>query len=489
MPRNLLFIFTDQQRPDTLAAYAGVPPDVGQANLVEAPNLNALAESATVFERACCAQPVCTPSRATLLTGLYPHTHGCIENNTALSPAMPTLAEMISPEYARAYMGKWHLGDEIFAQRGFDTWLGTEDNYRKHYSRPEYAERFSDYHHYLIAQGFEPDKVSVGQRIFSRERACRMPEPHTKARFTGRAAAEFIRANAGRPWVLYAGFLEPHPPYLGPLDDHYPPEAVPDGPTFLRPPPGDAPLVNQLLSAGHRSLTDEDGQDLRTEAGWRKTRTKYLGNVTLVDRAVGDMLQALEDSGQAQDTIVVFTSDHGDQMGDHGLLGKTVMYEESQRVPLLLRAPWLERAPRRVSQPINQVDLVPTLLELLDQPVPAHIQGRSRAAALAAGQPWADDVIVEWNGVTGRGPGKVKRPLSPKDEVRVNSPRRSLISPDGWKATFSAAGEGELYHLAEDPHEQRNLFAEPAHRARIENLAARLRAWQAQTDDKESMDA
>src|SRR3990170_1417782 len=92
--RNLLFIFTDQQRADTLAAYAGGPGDFGMAAFVEAPNLNRLAEASTVFERAYVTQPVCTPSRASILTGLYPHTHGCIQNNTPLSATTPTLAEM-----------------------------------------------------------------------------------------------------------------------------------------------------------------------------------------------------------------------------------------------------------------------------------------------------------------------------------------------------------------------------------------------------------
>jgi arylsulfatase A-like enzyme len=342
----------------------------------------------------------------------------------------------------------------------------------------------SDYHHYLVAQGFEPDKDSAGQRVFSRERACAMPEPHTKARFTGRAAARLIRANVGRPWVLYVSFLEPHPPYLGPLDDHYPPQAVPDGPAYLQPPPDDAPLVNRLLSENHRAIADEDGQDLRTKAGWLKTRAKYLGNVTLVDRAVGDILAALDESGQADNTVVVFTSDHGDQMGDHGLLGKCVMYEESVRVPLIVRAPWLAQTARRVAQPVSLVDLVPTLLDLLDQPVPAYLQGRSRAAYLNGRPPPNEDVFIEWNEDNARGPSKIKQPLTGTERARVFSPWRSIISPDGWKLNLSPEGEGELYHLAADPFEQHNLFANPAHHTRRRDLGDRLRAWQAaQRDD------
>jgi arylsulfatase A-like enzyme len=436
-----------------------------------------------VFERAYVTQPVCTPSRASLLTGLYPHAHGCTQNNTPLAATTLTLAELVSPDYARAYMGKRHLGDEVIAQHGFETWVSTEDNYRRHYSRPEFHERLSSYHHYLVAQGFTPDTERVGLPVFSRKSAARLPEPHTKARYTGREAARFIREHAGRPWVLYVNFLEPHPPYLGPLDDYYAPASVPDGPAFLQPPPDDAPLVNRLLSESHRAEPDEDGQDLRTEAGWRKTRAKYLGNITLVDRAVGEILQALDESGQSARTLVVFTSDHGDQMGDHGLLGKCVMYEESLRVPLLLRVPWLDGAPRRVAAPLSLVDLVPTLLDLLAEPLPGHLQGRSRAATLAGGSPLADDVVIEWNGTNARGQNKIKRTLTGDERARLNSPWRAIVTPDGWKLCLSPVDVGELYDLNSDPHELANLFDDPAQRGRRRDLADRLRAWQVRQHD------
>src|SRR5690606_13758365 len=134
-------------------------------------------------------------------------------------------------------------------------------------------------------------------------------------------------------------------------------------------------------------------EDLTTEAGARKTRAKYMGSVTLVDRAVGDILAALEDSGLADNTIVVYTSDHGDLMGDHGIFEKCVLYEEAIRVPLLVRVPWLE-GPRRVAEPIGHIDLVPTLLDLLGQPAPAELPGRSRAGVLAGRDRLGDEAVV-----------------------------------------------------------------------------------------------
>ncbi len=110
MKPNLLFIFTDQQRADTMACYGNTH--------VQAPNLNALADQSFVFDNAYVTQPVCTPDRSTIMTGLYPHTNGCVGNNVRLNPDVQTLAEMVSDDYATAYMGKWHLGNEVIAQHG-----------------------------------------------------------------------------------------------------------------------------------------------------------------------------------------------------------------------------------------------------------------------------------------------------------------------------------------------------------------------------------
>ncbi|MDP6039123.1 MAG: sulfatase-like hydrolase/transferase, partial [Candidatus Latescibacteria bacterium] len=154
---NLLFIFTDQQRFDTMRCYGN--------DFVETPNLNALSESAFVFEHPYVSQPVCTPARSTIMTGLHPHTNGCVNNNIPLREDVPTLAEMVSDDYRCGYFGKWHLGNEVITQHGFDQWMSIEDNYRQYYSKPEYLDILSDYHHFLIRNGFEPDKESHGASV------------------------------------------------------------------------------------------------------------------------------------------------------------------------------------------------------------------------------------------------------------------------------------------------------------------------------------
>src|SRR4051812_36504101 len=125
---NLLFLWADQFRADALRAYA---PN----SLVRAPNLNRLASQSLVFEQAYVTHPVCTPSRSSVMTGLWPHQNGCTGNNRRLSPETKCFPELLAdPDYRTGYIGKWHLGDEIFAQHGFEEWVGTEDGYHKYFS-------------------------------------------------------------------------------------------------------------------------------------------------------------------------------------------------------------------------------------------------------------------------------------------------------------------------------------------------------------------
>jgi arylsulfatase A-like enzyme len=332
--RNLLFIFTDQQRADTMECYGN--------RVVQTPNLNALARGGIVFQNAYVSQPVCTPSRATIMTGLYPQTHSLVANNMPLNPGLKTIAEMVSGEYLCGYYGKWHLGDEVVPQHGFDRWLSIDDSYRGHYTNRDYLSHMSDYHHFLIDNGIKPDRENLGARVFGRPMTAGLPEELTKAAFVARESARFIRENRDRPFVLYINFFEPHQPYAGPFDDMYSREELATGPHFLQKPPKNASTVHRMM-ADYFMQSTQEGHDLTMEGGWREIRARYWGNVTLVDRHVGVILRALEESGLVGSTAVVFTSEHGDMLGDHGILHKSVMYEEAIKVPLIVRAPWLDR--------------------------------------------------------------------------------------------------------------------------------------------------
>lgn len=479
---NLLFVYTDEQAASTLACY-GNPH-------IEMPNLNRLAACSTVFERAYVSQPLCTPSRASLLTGLWPHQHGCTENNVPLQPHIPCLPELLPPgRYITAHIGKWHLGDEIFAQHGFQHWRSIEDHYAAYYGRGRDRNAKSDYHHFLIAAGFTPKNG----HHFTRPEAARLPEAFCKAAFVAREACRFIREHRHEPFVLYVNFLEPHMPFFGPRDNQYDPATVRLPANFNCPPTADQPLKTRLFAQAYAEY-GHDGQPLRTESDWRRLIARYWGLCSLVDTHLGTILNTVADCGLENQTVIVFTSDHGDMMGSHRLLGKSVMFEEAVRVPLLMRLPGQQHS-QRISAPVSQVDLVPTLLDLLGAPQPARLLGQSLRAALEGGHLTQRPVIIEWNGPnTGLGdaPGQVRildcwRAWATDAEIEaaIRDPVRTIISADGWKYNHSSRGEHELYNLNADPGECHNRANDPDCRPIIRRLRDELSLWRENVADTE----
>ncbi|MHC4914200.1 MAG: sulfatase family protein [Planctomycetota bacterium] len=475
---NLVFIYTDEQAHDTLAAYGN--------SQIRMPNLDRLAAESVVFERAYVTQPVCTPSRSTLLTGLWPHTNGCTENNVPLRPEIPCLPEMLPEgEYVTGHFGKWHLGDELFAQHGFDEWVSIEDMYNRHFTPGRDRGATSSYHDFLIAEGLTPQR---GER-FGRGEAARFPEHLGKPAFLAREASDFIRRHRDQPFALYVNFLEPHMPFFGPRNDQHDVDAIPLPPNFAAELGEDNPLKARLL-AEHFRRKGFGGQSLRSENDWRRMICNYWGLCSLVDTHAGAILETLDDCGLREDTIVVFTSDHGDMMGSHRLLAKCVMFEEAVRVPMMMRMPG--RRAGRVTGPFSQIDVVPTLLDLMGQPIPEGLPGRSRRALLEAGGGALDEpVFVEWNGPNnglGDVSGSVQIPewmtaMAEAGRIRAatTDPVRTVISPDGWKLNCSPLGEHELYDLGADPGETRNVFETESARAR--ELRADLAAWQDRAAD------
>ncbi len=480
---NLLFIYTDEQRFDTLKAYGN--------HLIEMPHLDALADQACVFDRAYITQPVCTPSRSSILTGLYPHTNGCIANNIPLDQNIPCLPEMLDDHYETAHFGKWHLGDELFAQHGFDHWLSTEDVYNQHFRAGRDKNAISDYSQWLPGKGYKPDNG----RTVSRTEAAGLPENRSKPAFLAEKSSRFIRENRDNPFCLFVNFLEPHMPFTGPRDDQYDPDSVPLPLNFDAPPTEQNHLKYRLFH--HRYAAGEKfGICSSDPDSMRKLISRYWGLCSQVDHHCGTILNTLKDCGLWDDTIIVFTSDHGDMMGSHQLIAKCVMYEEAVRVPLLVK-PQGDPVNERIKTPVSQVDLVPTLLEMMSESTPEHLEGRSFASALSTcKEPDPIDVLIEWNsinsGLGAESPDKISFPaelleVAPRDKVvqAITDPIRTIITHDGrWKLNLSPMGEHEMYDLDDDPHECNNIFGEPDMNRLITDLVERLKCRQEHIQDR-----
>jgi arylsulfatase A-like enzyme len=467
---NLLFIWTDEQRVDTMAVYGN--------KKIHVPNLNKLAAQSVVFEKAYVTQPVCTPNRAAVMTGLWPHTTGCIKNNIPLPADIPCLPEIINdPDYRTAYMGKWHLGDEIFAQHGFEEWISMEDGYSPYYGAGRDRNKRSDYHHFLTEHGYKPDRNGK----FSRAFAARRPIEHCKPKFLELKACDFLHRHRDEPFMLYINFLEPHMPFFGPLDNEHDPEQVDLPANFSDPLEENEPLRYRVK---RESCMEKYGKD---EKIIRNLIARYWGLVTQVDRSVGAILDTLENLGLTDNTIVVYTSDHGDMMGSHNLVTKSVMYEEAVRIPWLMRIPPLGTRQRVIPNPVSQIDMVPTLLELLGYRHDERLPGRSLVSLIKTGRPVRNYVYIQWN--PNSGAISVKKggtKLASKEQLKrvENESSRAVISPDGWKLCLSDLDKCQLFNLNDDPGETTNLFDSGRHKDVIARLTKKIHQWQETVADK-----
>lgn len=467
---NLLFIWTDQQRADTMAVYGN--------KAIITPNLNRLAEQSFVFKKAYVTQPVCTPSRSSVMTGLYPHTSGVMRNNVPLPKEIPCFPELLSdPDYKTAYMGKWHLGDEVFAQHGFDTWVSIEDGYTEYYHEDKDRQARSSYHHWLRGKGYKPDQVDENK--FSRGFAVSLPMEHCKPKFLEGEAIGFLEKNQYHPFVLYVNFLEPHTPYSGPLNDLHRPENVEIPANF------DDPL-DENEPGSYRKIREQQIESIGSErSDFRNLIRKYWGLVSQVDRSVGAILGKLEELGLSDNTIVVFTSDHGDMMGSHKMIGKSVMFEESVRIPFMMRIPQIARQQTIVRRNVSQIDIVPTLLGLMGKKVPAMLQGKSLVPLLSGNNIPEDYVFVEWNDVPNFYHG-FKHPVHANEaKLHMQVTTRMVISPDGWKLSLSDYDHCQLFDLNKDPLETTNLYTDASYKDKVGFLTRKIREWQIEKGDGE----
>ncbi|HZS18537.1 MAG TPA: sulfatase-like hydrolase/transferase [Candidatus Udaeobacter sp.] len=463
---NLVLFLPDQQRADTIACYGG--------EKVHAPNLNKLASQSIVFEQTYVTHPVCVPSRSSLMSGTWPHINGCTRNSARLDRQFRVFPELMKDrDYRAAYIGKWHLGEDGPLGRGFDEYISTDGH--------------GDYTKFLLSEGMVPDKAG-GQ--FSEVAISNLTVELSRPRFLERHACEFIQKHRDDPFILVVGFVEPHSPYNGPLNEEHPFNEVSLDLTATLPENKDIPLRYRLMREWQQAEAILDRKRLPaqlffgiTPDEYRSIKQRYLGLVTLVDQSIGAILACLERCGLVDQTIVVHTSDHGDSLGAHHLFGKETMFEEATRVPLLIRLPGQTRS-SVVSHSVSHIDFVPTLLDLLGQPNHPQCAGTSllRLVNQQIAQP--ENVFLEWapNRTKVKKGSKLARRRMIKRAVEEST--RTIVTPDRWKLCLRNKDLNELYNLNDDPLETRNLYADRQYASLIARLTSDIHRWQAATNDK-----
>lgn len=399
---NILFILADQWRPQSL-------PSAGDADL-HAPNLARLAAEGVQFNRMYTSNPVCTPSRAAVITGRYPHACRMPYNNLQLPLTEKCIADQLKPVgYQTGYIGKWHMDGEPRPgfvppgprRRGYEYWAAF--NRGHFYFESTY---YRDENQPVHVDGFEPDYQ------------------------TG-LAVDFIRRNKDNPFYLYLSWGPPHTPRTPP--DKY----------------------RNYYKTGQFRLPPNVPASYEAEA--RKDRVGYYGLCTALDDNVGRLLKTLDETGIADDTIAVFTTDHGDMLGSQGLEYKGVPYEESARIPFLLRYPRKLRGGQNNDLLMCNVDYMPTLLSMCGVKSPAAVQGRDLSGQILTGQGPRPDSVFAYGRLLTKGEWRMV--------VRGND-----------KFVTDAAGKvTHLFDLKNDPYETRNLAADGGQtkkRAELETLTA-----------------
>lgn len=344
MPPNILLLFTDQQRADTIGAL-GNP-------VIRTPHLDRLAREGTAFTAAYTPSPVCVPARCSLLYGRYPHRTGCTDNGDPMPDDRPSLMQALAGLGYRTHgIGKMHFTPDGQAGRGF---AGRE---RQEELVPRVED--DDYLQFLRAAGFDHVYDPFGQRgeMYYVPQPAQMPARLHGTQWVGDRAVRFIeQAERSRPFFLMASFIHPHPPFSPPTpwNKLYRAALVP----LPRCPLGYEALHTYANRHQNRYKYRDAGYDANLV---RAMRAYYYACVSFIDYQVGRIIEALEASGRLDETLVLFTSDHGEFLGDYGCFGKRSMLDAAARVPMLVRYP-RRFAGGRCDLPVSLVDVMPTML-------------------------------------------------------------------------------------------------------------------------------
>jgi len=427
---NILWICTDQQRYDTIHALGN--------KYIRTPNIDKLVETGTAFTHAFCQSQICTPSRSSFLTGMYPSTiHACINGSDHWDEAAPLITKTLADiGYDCGLAGKFHLSSAMAHEPELRP---KDDGYRRFWychAPHQGIGKGNQYTDWLtsIGQDFKKLKKKYGY----------IPAQWHQTTWCADRAIEFMKEERSGPWLFSVNIYDPHGPFDPPKKyvDRFDVESLP-GPLFRE---SDLAAQARLAAINFQSKAK---RPVYPEA--KLTLAKYWAQIELIDENVGRILEALEKTGQRENTIVIFASDGGDMTGDHGLVAKGCrFYDQLVRVPLIFSWPGRFKAGLRSEALVEMMDIAPTLLEANGLSVPKRMQGQSLLGILEGRtEPHEHREFVRsvyYNALKGL----------ESYATMIRTLQYKLVNYHGHDP-------GELFDLEKDPYEFDNLWENPAH--------------------------
>ncbi|MBI4874612.1 MAG: sulfatase-like hydrolase/transferase [Acidobacteria bacterium] len=468
-PPNLLFLMTDQMRFDALSC-------AGNA-MLPTPHLDRLAREGVRFENAMCPFPVCVPSRTGMLTGkssANTRVRGNVAANDPVNDPGPSFDNLLHDRgYKSQYHGKWHAPYKL--ARTYDNRVAPVPEEHKQFiayldrhvprrapRKGELLERFYDrrpYRPYPADTGYADAQAGASESEHTTQGevigVIDVPEAHTNTAFTVDRTLQALNEMKDGPFTLTCSIGPPHPPFLAvePFARMFPFDKMPLPKNFS----------HDLRWSPYR-LRAESMSHYHNAEYVRHLTAAYYAMVRHVDDQIGRVLKRLEELGAARNTLVIFTSDHGEMLGSHGLVSKMVFHEESVHVPLMMRLPGAIKAGTVVSDPVSGLDLFATLLDYLGVRAPARDGDSLRPLIEGRGKAGPGFRVAEWG--------------------TRNAPS-FMVRTAGWKLMLADSPDSRavdaLYDLRNDPYEMRNLLGDPADRsryaARAREMKDRLVEW------------
>ena len=447
---NILVIMTDQQRIDTVSAY-------GMNPIVQTPHIDGIAQRGVRFDAAFTPTAICSPARASFYTGLYPHKHGVTGNGMCINDGVKGINHYLDDAgYRSGYAGKWHVDEERgpselgfvgkdflgYAFPGSDVLPGLRFDLAPR-NKPNH------YEEYLKENGYTP---RVTERFVGTNPGCQSqeffalhdgPVESCIEYFVAEEANRVIRemSDTDAPFFVWANFWGPHTPCLipEPYFSMVDPKTIPEHPSYCETfenKPRVQSIIERMWGLGDYGW-----------AGFQEVAARYHGHCALIDDQVGRILQTLEQTGQADNTIVIYTSDHGDCLGAHKLIEKgEFMYDEIYRIPLVVSHPECAKPGSVNDDFVYLQEITCSILEAAGLDVPGHLDGASFESAMKgdATPNGRDDVYCVFNN-------------------HFTTPNQRMVRTRTHQFTFNPSDIGELYDLRKDPYQLDNRFGDAAY--------------------------